>query len=118
MPVKLTQNSEGFVTEIIIQHSHLKMCACVHFKITLQFEPISGISVEISSGACEMFTSFGVLVIGYQRGSYVCKVQSHVPIIGNFLSMKYLAGKMTSGNQSFSHGTGSSYTLRYKEKTL
>jgi hypothetical protein len=64
------------------------MCAYVHFKIILRFGPISGTSVEILSAPCEMFTSCGVLVIEHHRGPHVCKVQSHVPIIGNFHNMK------------------------------
>jgi hypothetical protein len=64
------------------------MCACVHFKIILPFGPISGTSVEILSAPCEVFTSIGVLVIEYHTGPYVCKVQSHVPIIGKFHNMK------------------------------
>lgn len=44
------------------------MCACMHSKIILHFGPMSGTAAEILSASCEMFTSFGVLVIEYHRG--------------------------------------------------
>jgi hypothetical protein len=45
----------------------------------------------------------------------ICKVQSHVPVIGHVDILKWLAAIMTASHHSFSHGSGSSHTFWNEE---
>ena len=87
---------------------------CVHicnYKSELAFGFIPETSTELWAETCEMFASFGVSGIEHPKGSYRCKVQSHVPITGQVDIVKWLAGIMTASHHSFSHGAGSSHTF-------